>query len=89
MDEAFHPLSDMVVDLVSHDPIVGVSEDGTRLRMTAIEIDSPIELDVTLDEDGKIRIGLTPPIYGIKTGVMPSFHQIRLRADEGPVDDGQ
>ena len=62
------------------------AEDGVRTYITAVEIDTPVELDVTRDESGALRIGTSPPLYQLRTSVSPSFHQLRFAAklEESP-----
>jgi hypothetical protein len=45
-----------------------------------MEIESPVELDVTRDHTGSLRIGTTPPLYGIMTTIAPSFHRLSFSA---------
>jgi hypothetical protein len=33
------------------------------------------------DEDGKLRIGSTPPIYYVDTSFRPSYHRISFKAE--------
>ena len=84
MDEAFRPLRDTIVALVDQPPVVGHGPLSQRVSMTAIEIDMPLELDVTRDASGALAIGITPPLYLLKTSVLPSFHQMRVRASLRP-----
>lgn len=88
MDEAFHPFADTIVALVGQSPVVGDGTSGQRVTMTALEVELPLELDVTRGEGQPLRIGSTPPIYDIRTSFLPSFHRMRLRASlAGHADD--
>lgn len=90
MDEAFKPFRDTIVELVNQSPVVGEGPFAQRVSMTAIEIEIPLELDVTRAADGALAIGSTPPLYMVKTSVLPSFHRMRVRATLGAeVSDGQ
>ena len=87
MDEAFRSRHDTIVELVNQPPIVGEGPFAQRLSMTAIEIEMPLELDLTRPQDeGALVIGTTPPLYLLKTSVLPAFHQLRLRASLRPED---
>jgi hypothetical protein len=46
------------------------------MRMERAAIDTPIELDVLVDEDGAVSIVGAPPTQHIETTYMPVFHQI-------------
>lgn len=85
MDEAFRSLHDTIVELVNQPPIVGDGPFAQRMSMTAIEIEMPVELDLSRSgEDGELVIGTTPPLYLLKSSVLPSFHHMRLRASLRP-----
>lgn len=84
MDEAFRHLRETIVALVDQSPVVGHGPIAQRVSMTAIEIEMPLELDVTRDAAGALAIGITPPLYLLKTSVLPSFHQMRVRASLRP-----
>lgn len=86
MDEAFKPIADTIVELVNQPPVIGGDAFGQRVRMTAIEIEIPLELDVTDGNGREVLIGTTPPLYLLKTSVLPSFHRMRLRASLQPED---
>lgn len=79
MDEAFKPLRDTIVELVDQPPIVGEGG-GPRVIMTALEVETPVELDLTHDPESGLRLGSTPPLYPLLTTVLPSFHRMRVRA---------
>ena len=64
------------------------TETGVRSYITACEIDSPVEIDITRDAEGRLRIGTTPPIYCLMTSVAPSFHRLQFAAElSGENDD--
>jgi len=46
-----------------------------------VEIESPCQLDVVLDEEGKVSIGAIPPLYYLNTSFMPVFHAIKVTID--------
>jgi len=81
MDEAFLALQAMVADLLAFDDELLDDEAGVRSMITAYEIDTPIELDITRALDGQLRIGTVPPLYRVETSILPSFHAIRIRAE--------
>jgi hypothetical protein len=39
----------------------------------------PIELKVTVTQDGSVKLKGSPPTQLVKTTIMPVFHQMRLR----------
>src|SRR4051812_42959351 len=85
MDEAFVPLHQIVAAL---QPGGEIRDDdaGVRTYIRRVEIESPVELDVTRDDDGLLRIGSTPPLYYVDTSLRPAYHRLRFTAelDEEP-----
>jgi hypothetical protein len=61
------------LDALLLDPEVGI---GMRLGRAAI--DTPIELDVLVDDEGGVSIVGAPPTQHIETTYMPVFHHIDL-----------
>jgi len=80
MDEAFLPLSQMMTDLASFSGEEVDPEAGVRSYIHAFTVESPIELDVFRDEEGRLRLGITPPIYRVNTTFRPTFHNLRFSA---------
>jgi len=78
MDEAFLPFSQWVENMMAFRGEVLDEMAGVRSRITAVEIDSPLEIDVTRDAAGRLVIGATPPLYPLQTTIAPSFHRARF-----------
>lgn len=53
---------------------------GVRSRVTALEVETPVELWVDLTADGRVEIGGSPPIYHLETSLLPVFHAMRVVA---------
>jgi hypothetical protein len=54
---------------------------GVHTYVTRFEIDSPLELDIGTDEDGRVFVGSTPPLYDVDTSLRPSYHRVRFVAE--------
>jgi hypothetical protein len=88
MDEAFIPLREMVSGMAAAGDIRS-DEHGIHMYVERLEIESPIELDLTVRPDGSVEIGSVPPLYRVDTSVLPSFHKIRFTAElTGGADSG-
>jgi hypothetical protein len=79
MDEAFVPLHAIVNGLR---PTAEIRDDdlGMHSYLTRVEIEAPVELDVTRDDHGTLQIGSTPPLYYVDTSLRPSYHRLRFVA---------
>lgn len=80
MDEAFVPFHGIVNGLR---PTAEIRDDdlGMHSYITRVEIEAPVELDVTRDGDGTLQIGSTPPLYYVDTSLRPSYHRLRFTAE--------
>ena len=87
IDEAFLPLEEIIARMISFRGEFVNDEAGVRSYITRYEIEAPVEMDVTRDDDGTVMIGSTPPIYYVETAMRPVFHQIRFTADLVRKDD--
>ncbi len=88
MDEAFVPLSGVIGGMR---PTADVRDDelGIRFYISRVEIEAPVELDVTRDHGGALQIGSTPPLYYVDTSLRPSYHRLRFIAElDGEPDGG-
>lgn len=80
MDEAFIPLHEMILGMAATGDIRS-DEHGIHMYIEGLEIESPIELDMTVHSGGSVEIGSVPPLYRVDTSVLPSFHKIRFTAE--------
>lgn len=88
MDEAFLPLHRLVHDLTPIAAELVDDEAGVRTYLTAVDIDAPLEFDVTVTGGGGVVIGASPPLYSVRTSFLPSFHAIRFRVEAEERDGG-
>ena len=88
MDEAFIPLSQMIERLTSFRGEIRDDGAGTRSYIYECSVESPVELDVTHDEKGALRIGSVPPLYYVDTTFRPTFHRLSFTAGLEQDSDG-
>lgn len=91
MDEAFIPLHEMIVGMAATGDIRS-EQAGIHMYIHRLSVESPIELDMSRDADGRLRLGTVPPMYRVSTSYRPSYHHIRFTAElasgaEPPVPD--
>ncbi len=88
MDEAFIPLHRLVTELLPVLPDLVDEEAGTRSYVTAYEVSTPVELDISSRDgdvlpsadDPVVAIGSVPPLYHLETSLFPVLHQLRVLA---------
>jgi hypothetical protein len=88
MDEAFLPLARIIGQMMAFQCEYTDENAGVRTRITSCTIESPLELDITRDADGRLLIGTTPPLYCLQTSVAPSYHRLRFVASFTEDRDG-
>jgi hypothetical protein len=88
MDEAFVPLHGVIGGLR---PTADIRDDdlGMHSYIRRVEIEAPVELDVSRDDGGALRIGSTPPLYYVDTSLRPSYHRLRFTAEVDEEPDGR
>lgn len=82
IDEAMMTLSDMVQDLVEPFEPEQDKEQQISMSLVSIHLDMPVQLQVSVAADGKVTLGLTPPLYQIETSFAPVFHQVRFTCEK-------
>ena len=80
MDETFLPFHEIIEKLSSFKGEINDEENGIRSYIYEFEIDTPVELDILTDENGRVQIGVIPPLYRINTTFRPSYHRIKFHA---------
>jgi hypothetical protein len=88
MDEAFLPFSEIIRRALAFRGEITDEAAGVRFYIDACDIEMPVELDITHDESGRLRIGSTPPLYYVDTSVRPSYHRLKLTAALAEKRDG-
>jgi hypothetical protein len=82
IDEAMMTVEEMVSDLTEPLDEIVDEENGVLMGISSISVDMPIQLDVVVDDNGKVHLGTTPPLYHLETSFMPVFHQLRFTFEE-------
>jgi hypothetical protein len=78
IDEALAPFQAFVGSLaVATDPEVDESLQ-MGLFIEKMKLDLPFEMDVLVDEDGKVHLAGAPPTQQTETSFLPVFHRMRL-----------
>jgi hypothetical protein len=80
IDEAMVPFHEHVCAMLEIEGVIESGEAGFKMKIDAVGIESPVQLDINVDENGKVIIGSSPPLYYLSTGIMPVFHTMRFNA---------
>ncbi len=82
MDEAFLPFSEMIQKMVDIDGELYTDDRSIHSYVYEFEVNTPIEIDVIVDEFGKVKLGIIPPLYRVETSFRPSYHSITFNAEK-------
>jgi len=80
MDSAFISFGKIIEKVLDIKGNINDEDNGIHFYIDEIEIGTPIELDIVVDENGKVTIGAIPPLYRVDTSFRPSYHNITLKA---------
>jgi len=80
IDEAFLSIPEFVKTLSDlGGGIEGIREDEMiRLEIEEVKMELPIQLDIIVDDDGKVLLGSVPPLYDVPTSFDPVFHKMGI-----------
>lgn len=82
IDEAMMSFEEMINTLVEPVEEIIDEENGVNMYVSSVSLDMPIQLDVVVDENGKVTLGATPPLYKADTSFESVFHQLRFTFEE-------
>ncbi len=88
MDEAFLPFAEIVRRTITFRGEIVDEAAGVHSYIYACDVEMPVELDISRDQSGRLRIGSTPPLYYVDTSIRPSYHRIRVTASLAEERDG-
>jgi len=80
IDEALLPFHEHLNAMLEIDGNFEDKEAGFKMMVHEVTIESPLQLDIIVDEDESVTVGSSPPLYYVDTAVQPVFHNIRFRA---------
>jgi hypothetical protein len=87
LDPAFLPLAEFVEESASIEGQVIDQTMGTSMTIDTVEMSMPVELDLIVDDAGRVLLGTIPPLYYVDTTVVPVYHQITLTLQRTDLED--
>ena len=83
IDEAYARFAE---NMTAFADVVGTFEDPDgiqRMRVTRLEVETPVEMDLRVAKDGNVTLGAAPPVYRTETTILPVFHNLRITLEPG------
>jgi hypothetical protein len=80
MDSAFISFGQIIEKVLDIKGNINDEDNGIHFYIDEIEIGTPVELDIVVDENGKVTIWAIPPLYRVDSSFRPSYHNITLKA---------
>lgn len=78
-DESMMSLAEMVDEII--EPFDEQGDESMAIELVGIGIDMPVQIQATIAADGKVVLGITPPLYRIETSFSTVYHQIRFTCE--------
>jgi hypothetical protein len=77
--EAQPDFADLIAALADYGMTLDDPDTGLNLTIEQININMPIEFNVTTHDTGQVTLWGTPPTQRTETTFLPVFHQMQLR----------
>lgn len=81
VDEALAPFRGFIGMLTATAEPLDDETAGVRTFIEALRVSLPFEMDVIVEDSGRVRLAGGPPACYTETSVMPVFHQLTLRVE--------
>lgn len=78
-DSLLQPFSELVHDLVDYGMYLEDENSGLSMTVENVNLDMPVEIGITVDDDGKVQLKGSPPSQRTKTTILPVFHQMKIK----------
>jgi len=78
-DDLQQPFSELVHDLVDYGMYVEDTDSGLTMTVENVNLDMPVEIGITVDDNGKVILNGSPPTQRTKTTILPVFHQMKIK----------
>lgn len=77
-DDALLPFAQFVSGLSNVGESLRDERMGIAMTVENIAIDLPVELEIIVDENGKVALAGAPPTQQTETTILPVLHQLRI-----------
>ncbi len=86
-DSLLMPFSQLIHDLVDYNKHLEEPILGQVMTVEQVKLDMPVEINIAVDDQGKVTLNGSPPTQRTETTILPVFHQLKLRVVRD--EDGQ
>lgn len=84
LDESTSPIQEVLRELRQFAGTVGDPEMGGMIQVEQVSLDTPVELDVHVDESGKVTLGTCSRHTSADLSFEPVMHQMRMVIQKQP-----
>lgn len=78
-DNLQQPFSELVHDLVDYGMYLEDENTGLAMTVENVNLNMPVEIGITVDDNGKVTLSGSPPTQRTKTTILPVFHQMKIK----------
>lgn len=86
-DSLLMPFSQLIHDLVDYNKHLEEPILGQVMTVEQVKLNMPVEINIAVDDQGKVTLNGSPPTQRTETTILPVFHQLKLRVVRD--EDGQ
>ncbi|MEM9276381.1 MAG: hypothetical protein AAGA80_26030 [Cyanobacteria bacterium P01_F01_bin.143] len=79
VDSLQQPFAELIHDLVNYGMHIEDENSGLAIAVEDVSLDMPVEIGVTVDDEGKVTLHGSPPTQLTETTTLPVFHQMKLK----------
>ena len=77
-DEFLHPFGRLFEGIADLDAHLADLDAGVAFELDRADVDTPIEVDAVVADDGAVTLTSAPPTQHVETTYMPVFHRVRM-----------
>ncbi len=80
LDEMKLPFSEYLqkITVLKAGSFIDTDQFGFSINIESVHIETPFEMEIEVDENGQVTMGVSPPIYYVATSIEPVFHAMKL-----------
>lgn len=78
-DSLLMPFSQLIHDLVDYNKNLEDPLSGQVMTVEQVKLNMPVEINIAVDDQGKVTLNGSPPTQRTETTILPVFHQLKLR----------
>lgn len=80
-DESMLGFSGLLEELLEPFDVFSSTDDHCSTRVESVRLEMPVQVEARVAGDGKLVIGIIPPLYHLSTSFDPVFHRVAFTCE--------